>query len=145
MNFIFLSLFILLIPVLMCYTIIGLHEAFGQTIPYTPPQIQYQPVEVKPAGQNDYVAMIMPLIVGAGGVILAKFAKDTNDKVKKVETTTKENAAAIVDSKAVEKELARLMFEWNKEKAEALDNSPETKLQTLDEQKKKAVDTASKA
>jgi hypothetical protein len=123
-------------------TLMLMDQAYGQA---TIPQVQYAPIEVKPAGQNDYLAMLMPVVLGAATVILGKFAKDTSNKVNKVEATTQANAAAIVDSKAVEKELARLMFEWNKEKAEALDNSPETKLETLKDNIKKATDTAAQA
>src|SRR5687767_6162662 len=41
-NFIFLILIILLIPVIMCYCVIGTHIAFGQN--NTPPVIQPTPV-----------------------------------------------------------------------------------------------------
>ena len=40
-------------------------QAWGQTVTptFTPPQVQYAPIEVKASGQNDYLAMIMPLII----------------------------------------------------------------------------------
>jgi len=82
-------------------------------------------------------------ILGAGGAYLkGHFA---NKKAEKVEGTAKENAVAIVDSKVVEQEIAKYMFNLDKAKAEALNDAPAIKLETLENKKEKATETASKA
>ena len=88
------------------------------------------------------IASIISMAVAAGSGFMAKMA---SDKAKKAQETTKENSSAIVDSKIVQQELARLLFEWNKPQADQLTNSPSTKLESLKDEVKQATDTATKA
>lgn len=67
-------------------------------------------------------------------------------KTDKVEETAKENSKHIVEGTTVDSELARLLFEWNKEKADALNGTaPAVKLEALEDNTKAATETATKA
>jgi len=106
--------------------------------------VQPQTVSTVPTGNID-VGTIMGIIgtvVAAGSGLMAKMS---GDKSKKNEGVIKENSTAIVDSKIVQQELARLMFEWNKTQADALTDSPVTKLENLKNEVKQATDTAIKS
>ena len=92
-------------------------------------------------GGNDIVTIINTILAAGSGFV----AKIGLDKAKKAQETTKENSSAIVDSKIVQQELARLMFEWNKDKADTLTDSPVTKLESLKDEVKQATETATKA
>jgi len=110
-----------------------------QSIPTVVPQQTAQPSTS--VGGLDIMAILG--ILGAGGAYLkGHFA---NKKAEKVEGTAKENAVAIVDSKVVEQEIAKYMFNLDKAKAEALNDQPAIKLETLENKKEKATETASKA
>jgi hypothetical protein len=113
-----------------------------QAIPtIIPAQQQAQPTTV---GGLDLGSMAGVLgVLGAGAAYLkGHFA---NKKADKVEGTAKENAVAIVDSKVVEQEIAKYMFNLDKAKADALNDAPAIKLETLENKKEKATETASKA
>ncbi len=99
------------------------------------------PTPVVSAPAIDYMSIIST-IIAAGSGFMAKMA---HDKSKKVQETARENSSAIVDSKVVQQELARLLFEWNKPQAEALNDSPSTKLESLKNEVKSATETATKA
>ena len=100
-----------------------------------------QPV-VSAAPAIDYMSIISTIIAAGSGFM----AKMGYDKSKKVEATSQANAGAIVDSKVVQQELARLLFEWNKDKADSLNGSaPAVKLESLKDEVKEATETASKA
>ena len=82
-------------------------------------------------------------LLGAGGAYLkGHFA---NKKAEGAVDTSRANASAIVDSKAVEAAIAKFAFKANPEEANMLNDAPEIKLQTLEENKKKAVETATNA
>ena len=112
-------------------------------VPITPQGavVQQQPTAVVSQPAIDYMSIIST-IIAAGSGFMAKMA---HDKSKKVQETARENSSAIVDSKVVQQELARLLFEWNKPQAEALNDSPSTKLESLKDEVKSATETATKA
>jgi len=85
---------------------------------------------------------IMAMIISTGSGI---YTKMTADKTKKVEATSQANAGAIVDTKVVQQEIARYMFNLDKAKADALNDSPAIKLENLEKEKKEATETAAKA
>lgn len=113
-----------------------LNSVYAQGTP-TIPQVQ-----VIPPGQTDYIAVVLTaIIIPAAGIVLNKYS--TDKKIDKNEQTTKTNMSAILSDKEAIRELARVMFEFNKEKAEALDNAPNIKLKTLsDDAKEFAEKTA---
>jgi len=85
---------------------------------------------------------IIGTVVAAGSGLVAKMS---HDKSKQVQQITRENSSAIVDSKVVQQEIARYMFNLDKAKADALNDAPAIKLEKLEDDKKVATDTASKA
>lgn len=108
-----------------------------QVIPMQPQQVQQQ------TNSGFDVGSIISMVVAAGSGLAAKVGFD---KAKKVQETSQANSTAIVESKTVEQELARLMFEWNKDKADALnETAPAVKLETLKDNVKDATETAAKA
>ena len=88
-------------------------------------------------------------IMGILGAVMAAgtgfYAKLKGNQVNKVQETSQSNAKAIVDSKVVEQEIARYMFNLDKAKADALNDAPAIKLETLEDNKKEATETATKA
>jgi len=111
--------------------------------------IQAAPTVVVPAQQQAApanggfdIGSIMAIVTAAGAGL---FAKLNRDKVNKVQDTTKENSASLVDTKIVQQEIARYMFNLDKAKAEALNDAPAIKLEKLEQDKKEATDTATKA
>jgi len=132
-------------------------QTFTPEVQPTTPTAVIGPVPITPQGQAavvtqqptavvsqpaiDYMSIIST-IIAAGSGFMAKMA---HDKSKKVQETARENSSAIVDSKVVQQELARLLFEWNKPEAAALNDSPSTKLESLKGEVKSATETATKA
>ena len=117
-----------------------------QGVPQSAIPLQSVPTIIPQQGQGQLdTSSIMGIIgiVGAAGASL--FAKLNRDKVNKVQDTTKENSASIVDSKVVQQEIARYMFNLDKAKADALNDAPAIKLEKLEQDKKEATDTATKA
>jgi len=112
--------------------------------------LQPAPVVVAPAQQQtgiggfDIGSMAGVLgVLGAGAAYLkGHFA---NKKADKNEGVIKENSASIVDSKIVQQEIARYMFNLDKAKADALNDAPAIKLEKLEQDKKEATETATKA
>ena len=109
------------------------------------PVVQPAPVQqaAQPAGFD--MGSIMGILgtLAAGGAYLKGHFADK--KAEKVEVVAKENSAAIVDSKIVEQEVARYMFNLDKAKADSLNDAPAIKLETLENNKKTATETATKA
>ena len=99
--------------------------------------------QAAPAANGGFdVGSILAIVTAAGAGL---FAKLNRDKVNKVQDTTKENSASLVDTKIVQQEIARYMFNLDKAKAEALNDAPAIKLEKLEQDKKEATDTATKA
>ncbi len=108
-----------------------------------------QPVQTVPAtggggGGIDGLNIMSVLgIVAAGGAYLKGHL--ANQKANNNQEVIKENSTAIVDSKVVQQEIARYMFNLDKAKADALNDAPSIRLAKLEEDKKTATDTAAKA
>lgn len=107
-----------------------------------------QPVQTVPTtgggGGIDGLNIMSVLgIVAAGGAYLKGHL--ANQKANNNQEVIKENSTAIVDSKVVQQEIARYMFNLDKAKADALNDAPAIKLEKLEEDKKVATDTAAKA
>ena len=110
------------------------------------PVIQPAPIVQQPAQPAGFdIGSIMGILgtLAAGGAYLKGHLADK--KAEKVEVVAKENSAAIVDSKIVEQEVARYMFNLDKAKADSLNDAPAIKLETLENNKKTATETATKA
>src|SRR6187551_3648390 len=154
MSFLLYSLWIVLGTILVIGLWIIVDMLWHTVNAQTPqvPTIQYAPVQVQPAGQNDYLAMVMPLALTAGSAVLGMFIKNLNDKQKKTEEKTdkvvevqKDNMGETLKNKELIREIARVMFEMNEEKSKALTDAPAIKLETLkddtDEFRKKVAES----
>jgi len=120
---------------------IGLPSSGGlQPAPTVVVPAQQQAVPAANGGFD--IGSILAIVTAAGAGL---FAKLNRDKVNKVQDTTKENSASLVDTKIVQQEIARYMFNLDKAKAEALNDAPAIKLEKLEQDKKEATDTATKA
>ena len=124
---------------------IGIPSSGGQLqgVPVVQPApVVQQTASSDPLGGGLNMASILAIIAAGGAYLKGHLA---NKKAEKTEVVAKENSVAIVDSKVVEQEIAKYMFNLDKAKAEALDDQPAIKLETLENKKEKATETASKA
>ena len=129
MNPLFLFFSILIIPVMI-------NSVYAQGTPTASAQV------IAP-GQTDYIAVVLTaIIIPAAGIVMNKYS--TDKKIDKNTETTKESMSAILADKEAIRELARVMFEFNEEKANALNNAPNIKLKTLSDDAKEFADKAAK-
>ena len=151
MNFLILSLFLLLIPVILGSLIISLHSIFAQGTPTTSglqalPQDYYvitQPpkgivVQQQEASQFNFSDILSGLLGGGAASIYAKIRGDKNQKnVQEVA----QNQVKIVD---VQQEALNLQYENMPQKGNEITNKPVIKQENVQQIKDKAVETASK-
>ena len=123
---------------------IGIPTSGGQLqgVPVVQPASVQQAAPSSDLGGGLNIASIMAILAAGGAYLKGHLA---NKKAEKTEVVAKENSVAIVDSKVVEQEIAKYMFNLDKAKAEALNDQPAIKLETLEDKKEKATETASKA
>jgi len=95
-----------------------------------------------PANGGFDVASIMALVTAAGAGL---FAKMKGDQAKKAEVIAKDNMGSILDNKEALKELARIMYSMNPEKANQITDAPSIKLETLEKDAAEFRDKAAKA
>ena len=160
-NFIKVCSVILLIPVAMSGLIILGHIVFAQqqtsptpTVPTIPPQvstspnpnlqfipqkayivttpdgqIQAVPIQENNSNNNNMNGEIAGVIGILSGIATGVWAKMSGSK------DVKETNAAVLQNKEVQKELARVMFNFQPEQSKALSDAPAIKLDTLEKQK----------
>lgn len=151
MNFLILSIFLLLIPIILGYTIIGLHSAFGQTpttsglqplpqdyyvITQPPKGIAVVQQEQSSFNLND---IISGLIGGGAGALYAKIRGDKNQK------TVQEVAQTQVKIAEVQQGTLEQVYENMPQKGNEITNKPVIKQDNVQQIKDKAVETATKA
>ena len=149
MNFLILSIFLLLIPVILGFSIIGLHSVFGQT-PTTqglqPLPQDYYVITLPPKGivvqeQSSFnlTDILSGLLGGGAASIYAKIKGDKNQK------TTQEVAQNQVKIAEVQQESLNLQYENMPQKGNEITNKPVIKQDNVQQIKDKAVETATKA
>ena len=109
------------------------------------PVIQPAPVvqQAAPAANNGFdIGSIMAMVTAAGAGL---FAKMTGDKAKKTEAVSKETMGATLDNKELIKEIARVMYQMNPDKANQITDAPSIKLETLKENTDDFRDKVAKA
>jgi len=108
------------------------------------------PIVVAPAAQQAApaanggfdIGSIMAIVTAAGAGL---FAKMKGDQAKKAEGLAKDNMGSILDNKEALKELARIMYSMNPEKANQITDAPSIKLETLEKDAAEFRDKAAKA
>jgi len=86
--------------------------------------------QAAPAANGGFdVGSIMAIVTAAGAGL---FAKMKGDQAKKAEAISKDNMGSILDNKEALKELARIMYSMNPEKANQITDAPSVKLETLE-------------
>jgi len=110
-----------------------------QSVPTVIPQQQ------QGQGQLDTTTSIMGIIgiVGAAGAYLKGHFADK--KAEKAEVITKDSMGSILDNKENLKELARILYQMNPEKANNITDAPSIKLETLEKDAAEFRDKAAKA
>jgi len=108
------------------------------------PVVQPAPVvqQAAPANNGFDIGSIMAMVTAAGAGL---FAKMTGDKAKKTEAVSKETMGATLDNKELIKEIARVMYQMNPEKANQITDAPSIKLETLKENTDEFRDKVAKA
>jgi len=109
------------------------------------PVIQPAPVvqQQAPAANNGFdIGSIMAMVVAAGSGLFAKMA---GDKAKKTEAVSKETMGATLDNKELIREVARVMYQMNPDKANQITDAPSIKLETLKEDTEEFRDKVAKA
>jgi len=110
------------------------------------PVVQPAPVvqqEAQPAQSAGFdIGSIMAIVTAAGAAL---FSKMTGDKAKKTEGVAKETMGATLDNKELIKEVARVMYQMNPEKANQITDAPSIKLETLKEDTDEFRDKVAKA
>jgi len=99
--------------------------------------------QAAPAANGGFdIGSIMAMVTAAGAGL---FAKMKGDQAKKAETIAKDNMGSILDNKEALKELARIMYSMNPEKANQITDAPSIKLETLEKDAAEFRDKAAKA
>jgi len=101
------------------------------------------PAQQAPAANGGFdIGSIMAIVTAAGAGL---FAKMKGDQAKKAEAISKDNMGSILDNKEALKELARIMYSMNPEKANQITDAPSIKLETLEKDAAEFRDKAAKA
>jgi len=90
-------------------------------------------------GTNDVIISVVITIIG---VIAAKFHSD--GKTSKLQNVVKGNMGEMLKDKNIRDELAKLLYQFNPEKANALNDAPDVKLENLKNNTKEFADKAAK-
>ena len=139
----------------MCYTIIGLHIAFGQGTPTTtagnldflpqkayvytlPPDGVSQPQQSGFSTDGSMIGTIMG-VIGTGVGIYTKYQSDKNKK------NVQEVAQTQVKIADAQQSLAQQTYENMPDKGESIKDKPKIQIRELEKTVDKAIETASKA
>jgi len=98
--------------------------------------------QAAPAAGGFDIGSILAMVTAAGAGL---FAKMKGDQAKKAEVIAKDNMGSILDNKEALKELARIMYSMNPEKANQITDAPSIKLETLEKDAAEFRDKAAKA
>ena len=122
---------------------IGIPSSGGilQGVPVVQPA-SVQPVQTPTQAAGFDIGSIMAIVTAAGAAL---FSKMTGDKAKKTEGVAKETMGATLDNKELIKEVARVMYQMNPEKANQITDAPSIKLETLKEDTDDFRDKVAKA
>jgi len=117
-----------------------------QGVPQSAIPLQSVPTIIPQQGQGQLdTSSIMGIIgiVGAAGAYLKGHFADK--KAEKAEVITKDSMGSILDNKENLKELARILYQMNPEKANTITDAPSIKLETLEKDAAEFRDKAAKA